>query len=117
MSGTVDNRHGMNEHEHGKRETIRYGGVEKFIEPMKHRFDGNPRPVSCVNFLRKPDQHATPWLAGPASLDSLSFYPEQDGLAHKGILIERDDNGHGALGDNPYAIRGQMHPRATTRPA
>ncbi len=84
---------------------VTYGGVEKFIEPMKNPFDDNPHLVSWVNFLWKPDQHATPWLADPDLMDSLSFYPEKDGWAHKGILIERDDNGHWALGDNPYAIR------------
>ncbi|WP_322083216.1 hypothetical protein [Burkholderia sp. BCC1972] len=84
---------------------VTYGGVEKFMEPSKNPFDDNPHLVSWVNFLWKPDRQATPWLADPDLLGSLTFYPEEDGWAHKGILLERDDNGHWALGDNPYTIR------------
>lgn len=84
---------------------VTYGGVEKFIEPMKNPFDDNPHLVSWVNFLWKPGERTTPWLANPELRDSLSTHLEQDGWARSGILVERDDNGHWALGDNPYAIR------------
>ncbi|ANH76830.1 hypothetical protein ACS15_4749 [Ralstonia insidiosa] len=83
---------------------VTYGGVEKFMEPTKNPFDDNPHQVSWVNFLWKPDQHATPWLSDP-DLMSLSFHPEEDGWAHKGILFEQDDSGHWGLGANPYIIR------------
>ncbi|MCU9952782.1 hypothetical protein OEJ37_05320 [Burkholderia sp. BKH01] len=82
-----------------------YGGVEKFMEPSKNPFDDNPHLVSWVNFLWKPDERATPWLTDPELMNSLSFFPEKDGWAHKGILLERDDNGHWGLGTNPYTIR------------
>ncbi|OXI46185.1 hypothetical protein [Burkholderia aenigmatica] len=84
---------------------VSYGGVEKFMAPSKNPFDDNPHLVTWVNFLWKPDKQATPWLADPDLLGALSFYPEDDGWAHKGILLERDDNAHWALGNNPYTIR------------
>jgi hypothetical protein len=84
---------------------VTYGGVEKFTTPAKNPFDDNPHQVTWVNFLWKPDERTTPWLANHELKESLVFHPEDDGWAREGILLERGDDGRWGLGDRPYIIR------------
>lgn len=84
---------------------IQYGGIERFMKPAKNPFDNNPHLVTWVEFLWKPDESKTPWLAVPELKERLSFYPKKDGWMRGGIMLEQYDDGHWRLGNKPYAIR------------
>ncbi|AWH88714.1 hypothetical protein [Limnobaculum parvum] len=84
---------------------IVYGGMKKFMKPTKNPFDNNPHLVTWVDFLWKPDESKTAWLADKDLKNSLGFFPEKDGWAHRGILLEQNDDGRWELGTEPYTIR------------
>lgn len=84
---------------------IVYGGMEKFMKPTKNPFDNNPHLVTWVDFLWKPDERKTAWLADKDLKDALRYHPEKDGWAHRGILLEQNDDGRWGLGNDPYTIR------------
>ena len=83
---------------------IQYGGVEKYMKPLKNPYDDNPHLVSWVNFKWKLDQHKTPWLNNAVLKEQLSIYSDKDSWSRSGILIELNDD-KWELGKEPYTIR------------